>query len=151
MSAPFTLRFILAGDLPRAEDLAPALEERWTVERREDGVLLIHEQGTLRARLDLLRASSARGRSTLAAVRRRAEAATPAEGVLEALEATRFVLDDATGIVLAQPELDEEGDLDDTLAPLDAVWEHLFEAFGGLLQIDGEGIFGEEGPLLLEA
>lgn len=150
MSSPFTLRFILAGELPTAADLAPAFEGAWAVDREEDGVLHVREGEALRARLDLLRADTARGKATLEAVRRKVKAARTAEGAPDAREAVLFMLESATGIVLAKPELTEHGDIEDAMMPLDAVWEILFEHFGGLLQIDGEGIFGEEGPLLVE-
>lgn len=145
MSPRFTLRFVLPAGVPSHHDLAPAWPPPLTVQRRDDdGVLLIHHGETLLARVDRLRADDPRGKTTLAALSR--QATTHGEG--EALDAVRFILDQAETVIVAQPVLTDELSLERSLEPLDALWDLLFDRFGGLLQIDGEGLYGEEGLLI---
>jgi hypothetical protein len=145
MSAPFTLRFVLAEGWPSIDDIAPAWGERYTAERRaDDGVLLIREGDRALARIDRLAAEDPRGRAVIAAVRHLATSRGEGEG----LDAALFVLDDASGVIMAQPDVSDEDEIERALEPLDALWDLLFDAYGGVLQIDGEGIYGEEGLLV---
>lgn len=145
MSARFTLRFVVAEGWPSREDVAPAWEGRYAVERREDdGVLLIRDGDRTLARVDRLSAEDPRGKATLAAIRSFVEE----RGEGDARDAALFILDGASGVIVAQPELDEEGDIEAALEPLDALWDLLFDVYGGVLQIDGEGLYGEEGLLV---
>lgn len=147
MSTAFSLRFVLASGRPTFEQVAPLWEGSDLVARRTDGVLELVRGGLVLAAVDLLTADEARARTVVSGMRRKAE--TLADG--ELLEAITFVLDQSSGVVVARPVAADEAELEDALSGLDVLWEHLFAAHDGLLQVDGEGIYGEEGPLVEEA
>lgn len=144
MSERFTLRFVLAEGRPTLGDLEPLWAGGPAVRRTDDGVLELLDGDRLLARVDLLPADDARGRAILSALVRSAGA----HGEGEALESVLFVLEGASGVILASPVATSESELESAMEPLDALWEYLFEAHGGVLQVDGEGIHGEEGPLV---
>ena len=139
-SDSFALRFVIGGGRPTLADVAP-LWPALTCER-DDGVLILRSDDRVLARVDLLLADESRGRSVLAALRRN----VPDVG--EGAEAVGFVIDGATGVVVASPQATDEPELEESLSALDTLWQHLFEAHGGVLQIDGEGIYGDEGMLV---
>jgi hypothetical protein len=144
MAERFTLRFVLANGLPDVAALSQALEGACTLDRREDGVVSLLQGPVTRARVDLLRSEDARGRTVLAGIARIAET----HGRADALDAVRFILEHTSGVVIAVPEAADEISLEASLDLLDRIWDHLFDVHGGLLQIDGEGIFGEEGLMV---
>lgn len=147
MSNAFALRFVLASGHPTFEEVAPLWEGSDLTPRRTDGVLELFRGEVLLAAVDLLTADEARARTVVSGVRRKAEAL--ARG--EALDAITFVLDHMSGVIVASPVAADEAELEEALSALDVLWEYLFEAHDGLLQVDGEGIYGEEGPLVEEA
>lgn len=144
MTDRFTLRFVLSSGRPTLGDLqtlyavdGPALV------RDDDGVVTLRSGDRALARIDLLAAEHARGRALLGAILAEARR----YGDEEVVQTVSFVVEHAAGVVVAKPVLRDEGDVEEALEPLDALWEFLFARFGGLLQVDGEGIYDEDGPL----
>lgn len=139
----FALRFVIGGGRPTLADVAPLWPELSC--DRDDGVLVLSSGERVLARVDLLLADEARGKTVIAALRR-----SVVDRKDEAGDAVGFVLDGAAGVVVASPHAADQGELEQSLSALDVLWQHLFEAHGGVLQVDGEGIYGDEG-LLVEA
>lgn len=144
MSTGFSLRFVLADEQPTLASIQTIWAGGPQVRRLDDGVLELMDGERVLARVDLLSADDARGQALLSAIRREAER----HGSDQAVQTVSFVLDSASGVVIAQPVVTQEEDLEAALDPLDALWEYLFAHHGGLLQVDGEGIYVEEGPLV---
>lgn len=144
MTDRFSLRFVLSSGRPVYEDLLAVWPDGPVLRRHEDGIVEVLAGARPIARLDLLKAEDSRGKALLQAIRREAER----HGDEEAASTVRFVIDHASGVVVASPILEAEDDIEVALDPLDALWEHLFQAHGGLLQVDGEGIYSEDGPLV---
>ena len=147
MRSRFSLRFVLAEGVPSQSDLDALWGSDLPVTRNpDDGVLTLGDPADPLATVDLLSADDPRGRAVIAAIRRLAERC----GAPEPLETVAFILDHASAVVVAQPRIPAEDDdsIEAALEPLDALWDLLFEAHGGLLQIDDEGIYGDEGLLI---
>lgn len=144
MSDRFTLRFLLAEGRPTFETLTELWPDEPALVRRDDGVVEMRDGERVLARLDLLSTEDARGSAIVGAL----TTSVKQHGEGEALEAALFVLNACSGVVLACPQAASEAELEQAMEPLDALWEHLFEHHGGLLQVDGEGVHGEEGPLV---
>lgn len=144
MSTRFSMRFVLADGEPTWDELRGIWSEGLELRQGEDEVVELWHEDRAVARLNRLYAKDARARALLAAIRQ--EATRYAEP--EVVETVSFVLDHASGVVVARPVLGNEDDVERSLEPLDALWEHLFERHGGMLQVDGEGIYVEEGPLV---
>ncbi len=144
MAQPFTLRFVLADGQADSLDLSQVWEDEASARELEDDVIGLFAGEVLLARLVVLPADESRGKAVLHAI---AQVASR-HGDAEAVETVGFVIENATAIVVAQPVLTEEDDIERALEPLDTLWEHLFATHGGLLQVDGEGLYVEEGPVV---
>ena len=145
MSDRFALRFVLAAGRPTHDAVAPLwADEGVDVTRDPDGVLHLSRDGAPLAHLDLLLADEGRGRAVLGAL------SGQVRGSDEASESVRFALEHAVGVVIARPVFADEASIEPALDALDPLWAHLFEAHGGLLQVDGEGFHDEDG-LVVEA
>jgi hypothetical protein len=139
----FTLRFIIAEGTVEATDLVQLWSGPFEVEVSSPWITVRDARGPL-VRLEVLDLATELGSSCAAGVRHLAEQ----HGTGDAIEAITFVLDHSSAIVVARPILTEDGDIERSLDPLDVLWDWLFEERGGVLQIDGEGIYGEEGLLI---
>ncbi len=138
----FALRFAVAAGRPRFDEVRPLWEAPLEVRRDEDGVLTLAIDGAPVATVDLLPAEDPRGRAVLSGLRDR----LPSDD--EAADGVRFVLEGATAVVVARPLPGPDGQAEAGLAALDRLWDHLFEAHGGVLQVDGEGFLDEDGPVV---
>ncbi|MFK7927746.1 MAG: hypothetical protein AB8H79_06140 [Myxococcota bacterium] len=147
MNDRFALRFVLADGRPTLEQVQSLWPDGPAVHRQDDGVLQLRDDERVWARVDLLGTDDARGKAILQALERTARQ----HGTGEALESVLFVLDAASAVVIAMPEASNDAELEQAMEPLDQLWEFLFEEFGGVLQVDGEGIHGEEGALIAVA
>jgi len=144
MASPFTLRFVLADGRPDLLSLADLWEGEVEPRPLEDDMVGLFSGQDLLVRLDVQPADSGRGRALLRSIAQEAARF----GTDEAIETVGFVLEHASGLVIAQPILSDEDDVERALEPLDTLWEHLFTTCGGLLQVDGEGLYVEEGPVV---
>ncbi|MFT7521300.1 MAG: hypothetical protein ACI9MC_003451 [Kiritimatiellia bacterium] len=141
MTERFMLRFVLAGSLPTLGELRELWESSYRLNHHDDGVVVLSGDLGKLVTVDMLKADDARGRSLLAAL---GAQVAGVEG--DDADTVRFVLDSAAAVIVASPEPDV--DVEQALEPLNALWEYLFEEHGGLLQIDHEGFYGEEGLLV---
>ena len=107
----FSLRFVLADGRPTQADLESLWPDGPAVRRLDDGVLELLDGDTLLARVDLLLAEGGRGRAMLAAIREEAQRIGD-DGVVQTVG---FFCEGAAGVVLAQPVIDEEDDLERAL------------------------------------
>lgn len=147
MRSRFSLRFVIAEGIPSIDGLHRLWPRPLSLARDpSDGVLTLHDGDRALATLDLLTTDDPRSTAVLAAIARLAER----HGQPEALETVRFLLDGASAVLVAQPSFtgDDDADIEAALEPLDALWDLLFDEHGGLLQIDDEGIYGDEGLLI---
>ncbi len=140
----FTMRFILSSGVPGPEALLSFIPEGLALQGSEEGRYALMRGTDTLAWLNLLPATDPRGKTMLRSIME--DAARHAEA--EALATVRFVVENAPGVVVAQPFIASDEEVEEVLEPLDALWEGMFETHGGLLQVDDEGIYDHESILV---